>query len=274
MLGVFAGGLAGGFLPGVIGGTALNGFQWTLTAAAVVMGAGLVPMLFIEERVHGVRGFHRVYLKSAREFDAWGHLGRLIVPQAFLAAGAGLIAPFVPLYLNHTLGASIGQIGTIQGFAALAVGLVAFGAPVLTRKFGVSGSLLLVQVVALPFLFLVPAISSLTLGVIVMLTRHSLMSIGGPLWGQQSMEGVRAQDKPFVSGGLLLAISLTGFVGNILGGRLMEVSYTAPYLPAALLWAAGTALTWILWVRPQMQATSSEEPAVLRTQTEPVAEAA
>jgi len=274
MAGVFAGGLIGGFLPGIIGGEELAGFQWTLTAAAVVMGAGLVPMLFIEEKVHGIKGFHRVYLKSAKEFDAWAHLGRLIAPQAFLAAGAGLITPFVPLYLNRTLGASVGQIGFFQGLAALVVGLAAFATPKLARKFGVAGAVLLVQVAALPLLFLVPVIGTLGFGIIVLLTRHTLMSLGGPLWGQCSMEGVQAQDKPFVSGGLLLALSITTFMGNIVGGRLMEISYTAPYLPAALLWGVGTGMTWLLWVRPQQQARSAEEPSVLHGRAEPVAEAA
>jgi MFS family permease len=249
MLAIFAGGLVGGFLPGIIGGAELAGFQWTITAGASVMAAGMVPMLFLHEEVHGVKNFGRVYVKTAKEFSAWGHLGRLIAPQAFLVAAGGLTAPFIPLYLKHTLGATVSQIGLIQGFGALVVGVAAFATPVLARKFGPSKAAMLLQAAALPLLFTVPLIGSLAFGVVVLMTRSTLMGIGGPLWNECSMNDVRAQDKPFVAGGLFFALSLTGFLGNIAGGKLMEISYTAPYIPAALLWALGTALTWLLWVR-------------------------
>jgi len=196
------------------------------------------------------------------------------MPQAFLAAAAGLTAPFVPLYLNHTLGASVKQIGLIQGFSALAIGVAAFATPIMARKLGRSVSVLILQLAALPMLFAVPAIGSLTFGVVVLLTRATLMNVGGPLWGQSSMEGVKAADKPFVAGGLLFVLSLTSFFGNVGGGRLMEVSYTAPYVPAALLWAVGTALTWLLWVRPEKVAATADEPVAIPVQAELVAEAA
>jgi len=79
--------------------------------------------------------------------------------------------------------------------------------------------------------------------------RSTLMGAGAPLYSELSMEGVTARDKPLVGGGLLFALSITGFFGNVIGGRLMEVSYTAPYIPAAALYAVGTALTWAIWVR-------------------------
>lgn len=274
MVAVFVGGMIGGFLPGLIGGPEMMGFQWTVTAGAVIMGAGMVPMLFLHKDTPRVKQFFRVQLKTAREFDAWGHLGKLIMPQAFLAAAAGLTAPFVPLYLNHTLGASVKQIGLIQGFSALAIGVAAFATPIMARKLGRSVSVLILQLAALPMLFAVPAIGSLTFGVVVLLTRATLMNVGGPLWGQSSMEGVKAADKPFVAGGLLFVLSLTSFFGNVGGGRLMEVSYTAPYVPAALLWAVGTALTWLLWVRPEKVAATADEPVAIPVQAELVAEAA
>lgn len=250
MLAVFAGSLIGGFLPGMIGGAEQTGYQWTITAGAGFMAVGMVPMLLLRERVHGIRGFHKVYAHTARDFSAWGHLGRLVAPQAFLVAAGGLITPFVPLYLKNTLGASTAQIGLIQGLGALVMGVAAFATPALSRRFGAGKSAMMLQAAALPLLFSVPFIGTLTFGMLALFTRSTLMTLGGPLWSELSMQDVRAQDKPLVAGGLFFALSVAGFLGNVFGGQLMETSYTAPYLPAALLWAVGTGLTWLLWVRP------------------------
>lgn len=271
MLSIFAGGLLGGFLPGMIGGAERLGYQWTIAVGAVVMAAGLVPLWFVREKIHGVKGFHRVYAETVRGFSAWRHLGRLVAPQAFLAAAGGLTAPFIPLYLQHTLGASVQQIGMIQGCGALVVGIAAFSTPLLARKIGVTKSVLILQAAALPFLFAVPWIGTLTFGVLAMFTRSTLMGIGGPLWNECSMTDVCAQDKPLVAGGLFFSLSIAGFLGNVVGGQLMEVSYTAPYIPAALLWAVGAGLTWLLWVRPQRAARAEQVPAAVRVQLRPEA---
>lgn len=274
MLAVFAGGLVGGFVPGIIGGDPTAGFQWTISAGSVLMALGIVPMLFMREKIHGIRGFWRVQLKTAREFSAWGHLGRLAAPQAFLAGAAGLTVPFVPLYLNHALGASVAQIGLIQGFSSLVVGLCAFGVPLLSRKLGSHRSIMALQIAALPLLLAVPVIGSLSVGVVALVSRSTLMGVAGPLWGEASMTGVKAADKPYVSGGLLFMLSAMSFVGNIAGGAMMEISYTAPYIPASILWAAGAALTWLLWIRPAKAARAVEYTGPIALPASAVAEAA
>jgi hypothetical protein len=63
------------------------------------------------------------------------------------------------------------------------------------------------------------------------------------------VEGVPGKDKPLVAGGLFFAMSVAGFLGNVVGGRLMEISYTAAFVPAGGLVLIGTLLTWMLWVR-------------------------
>lgn len=248
MFAVFIGGIMGGFLPGLIGGAVVDGYQWTMTAGVGVMALGMLPMLRIDERIHGVRGFWRVSLQAGRQFSAWSHLVRLALPQMPLVMAGAMTGPFVPLYLNHTLGASVRTIGFIQGGVALAVGVAAFVTPVIRRKLGVGRGVTLLQLMALPFLIAVPYVGGLLGGVALLFARSTLMGAGGPLYSELSMEGVSPQDKPLVGGGLLFILSVVGFIGNVVGGRLMEGSYTAPYLPAAVFYAAGSVLTYALWV--------------------------
>lgn len=263
MLAIFAGGIIGGFLPSIVGGSGSSGFQWTITAGAVVMGLGMVPMAFVREKVHGVKGFWRVSVESMKGFSAWGHLGRIAAPQSFLVAAGAMTGPFVPLYLRHTLGASVQQIGFIQGFGALVVGIAAFVTPMIARKFGHGAGVTLLQLGALPLLFAVPYVGGLLYGVVLLYVRSTLMGISGPLCNELSMEGVKTQDKPLVGGGLFFTLSIMGFLGNVVGGRLMEVSYTAPYIPAAFLYGFGTMLTYLLWVYvPGRRAAAAAEPVL------------
>ncbi|HSK48784.1 MAG TPA: hypothetical protein VLA05_12425, partial [Coriobacteriia bacterium] len=249
MAGVSAGGVLGGLLPLAFGGSETSAYQWTMIVGSVVMAVGLVPMAFVREQTPGIRGFWRVSLHTGKDFAAWSHLARLAVPQSFLVMAGAMTGPFVPLYLRQTLGASVQQIGLIQGSGALLVGLAALATPVIRRKFGVGRGVTMLQVGAVPLLMAVPYVGGLVYGVLLMFTRSTLMGVGAPLYSELSMEGVTARDKPLVGGGLLFALSITGFFGNVIGGRLMEVSYTAPYVPAAALYAVGTALTWAIWVR-------------------------
>jgi MFS family permease len=263
MLGVFAGGIMGGLLPGFVGGEAVVGYQWTMVLGAVVIGVGMIPMTRIDEKIHGVRGFWRVSLQTGREFAAWSHLARLAVPQSFLVFAGAMTAPFIPLYLKETLGATVQQIGLIQGSGALVVGLAAFATPLIRRRLGVGRGVTLLQVLAIPFLMLVPYVGGLLTGVLLLFTRSTLMGAGAPLYSELSMESVRAQDKPLVGGGLLFVLSVVTFAGNTIGGRLMEISYTAPYLPAALVYALGTAVTWVIWVyMPRRKEARATQPAL------------
>lgn len=255
MLATFVGALVAGFLPSIIHGEEQAAYQWTITAGVAFIALGMVPIFMVREKYRGLKGFIRIYANTAKGFTAWHHLGRLVAPQAFLVAAGALTAPFVPLYLRHTLGASVAQIGLIQGFGALIVAVAAFTTPIMARKFGVPRSALILQVLALPMLFMVPWIGGMAMGMLAYFSRSALMGIGGPLWNELSMHDVRAKDKPLVAGGLFFALSMAGFVGNVAGGWLMEQSYTAPYLPAAGAWAVGAGLTWLLWVRPAVTAT-------------------
>jgi predicted MFS family arabinose efflux permease len=104
------------------------------------------------------------------------------------------------------------------------------------------------QLLTIPLMALVPFVGSLGLGVGLLFVRNTLSQSGGPLCNEFSMGGLHAKDKPLVSGGLFFAFNLMWFVGNVVGGWMMESSFTTPYLLAAVLYAAGAALTYLLWV--------------------------
>ncbi len=246
--GSMIGGLVGGLMPTWLGAafSEVDALRLTVAVAGVLLLASSVPLLMMRETLAHPRHAFRRYLDTVRGFRSWGHVGRLLVPQVLISTGAGLIIPFLSLYLKRQLGASIGQIGFIQGVSALAMGLAALGAPVLARRFGLIRATVFAEGASLPFLFAIPFIGSLSVAAVVFWLRAAFMNMSWPAWNQYTMEYVPGRERGIVAGILAFAWSVSWLAGSAIGGRLMAYSYTVPYMITTALYAAGTLVTWLL----------------------------
>lgn len=263
----FFGGLAGGFLPTILQNftTELASYQWTIGVGTLILGAGILPMLRIRERTEDRKPVRHAYISSMRGFTKWNHVVRLVGPQMFIALGGGMVMPFIPLYLKHSLDANIAQIGMILGFSSIVTALGTFGTPVISRKLGLVRGAALMQGLSVPFLAAVPFAHTLPLAIGALWTRGALMNMAGPMFNQFSMEGLTNHEKPVVAGWMFFSLNMMWLVGNLVGGHLMQTSYALPYVFAVACYTAGASLTYIAWRKHQ----PAEHP-----QTAAVAEAA
>lgn len=243
------GGLAGGMLPTLLGRVMpeVAAYQWTIVAGSVFAGAGILPMLGLKDRRREKRAVASCYVDTFRGFSQWPLLARLIVPQAAIALGGGMVIPFVPLYLKHGLGASIGEIGAILGFSSLVTAVGAFATPAISKRLGLPTAVALLQGLSVPFLAAVSLASSLPVAIGALWIRGALMNMAGPMYNQLSMEGLADREKPIVAGWMFFALNMMWLLGNLIGGRLMQTSYTLPYVLAVALYATGATLTFVLW---------------------------
>jgi len=247
------GGLAGGLLPYLFSGAMgdVDAYRATVAVAGLLLLSSSIPLLMIREKLSHPRHAFARYLETARTFRSWGHVGRLLVPQVLISLGAGLIIPFLSLYLKHQLGATIGQVGFIQGMSALAMGIAALAAPMLGRRFGFVKATVFAEAASLPFLAAIPFVTSLPLAAVVFWFRSAFMNMSWPTWNQYTMEHVPGRERPIVAGTVSFGFSVSFLVGCAVGGRLMEHSYTLPYAIATGLYAAGALATWLMLRRHQ-----------------------
>lgn len=248
VLAAMVGGVIGGLLPGLFG-LAL-GHVDALRATAAVGGAlflvSSIPLLLMRERVGHPRHAIRHYLETMKGFRSWAHVSRLFVPQVLISVGAGLIMPFISLYLKEHLGASLGEVGLIQGASQLAMGIAALGAPWLGRRFGFVRATALAEAASLPFLAAIPFITSLPVAGVVFFIRSAFMNMSWPTWNRYTMEHVPGRERPIVAGMVSFSWAISWLAGSAIGGRLMAYSYTVPYGIATALYAAGALATWLL----------------------------
>ena len=244
---MFVGALVGGFLPDVLGSFGageLTALRITIVIGAAFMAGSLLPARRIQHSDPAARLVS--YRESIKAFRSWGRLGRLLVPETLISFGAGLSMPFVALFLKHRLGASVDQVGMIQAASSIGMAFAAFGAPWLSRRLGLVGTVVTTELLSLPFLLMVPLATGLPVAAALLLVRGVLMNMSWPIYNQLATEGVPQVDRPLVVGWVRFGWSIAWFGGSVLGGRLMTLSYTLPWYLTAGFYAAGAVSTLIL----------------------------
>jgi len=242
------GGLAGGLLPSLLAGwlVEVDAYRVTVAVAGVLLSCSAIPLLLMREALSHPRHAFARYLETVRGFRSWGHVARLMVPQILISLGAGLVIPFLSLYLKHQLHASIGQVGLIQGVSQLSMGVAALAAPLLGRRLGFVKATALTEAASIPFLAVIPFVTSLPLAAAVFWLRSAFMNMSWPTWNQYVMEHVPGRERGIVAGALSFCFSVGWLVGSATAGRLMAYSYTVPYAIATALYGAGALATWLM----------------------------
>ena len=122
--------------------------------------------------------------------------------------GAGLVIPFMNLYFRNEYNLGTERIGFF--FSIMQVFLFAgmMLAPYLTKKFGMIQSIVLTELLSIPFMFILAISRFLPLAVIAFIMRGTLMNMNLPISANFEMELVRPQEQPFTN-----AISTLGWQG-------------------------------------------------------------
>jgi predicted MFS family arabinose efflux permease len=163
-----------------------------------------------------------------------------------LSLGAGLVMPFIALFLKHRLGATVTEVGVIQAVSSIAMAVAALSTPRLARRLGLAGTIVVTELASLPFLVAIPFTQSLPVAAALFWFRGMLMNMSWPIYNQLSMAGLPPSDKPLVAGWMRFGWSIAWLAGSAIGGRLMEQSYTTPYFYTAALYAMGATATFVL----------------------------
>ncbi|MBN2247154.1 MAG: MFS transporter [Coriobacteriia bacterium] len=242
------GSLVGGIVPVLLRPMTgeLDAYRTTIVLAGLMMVSSAVFASGIRDLPHGGAKGLAGWLTTLRGFSSWGRVTRLLVPEMLISLGAGLVMPFVALFLKHRLGASVTEVGIIQAVSSVAMAAAALATPRLAKRIGLAGTVVLTELASLPFLLSIPFAQSLPVAAVLFWLRGMLMNMSWPIYNQLSMAGLPAADKPLVAGWVRFGWSVAWLAGSSIGGRLMEQSYTVPYFFTAALYAAGATATWVL----------------------------
>lgn len=244
VVGALVGGITPALLEPMVGEAA--SYRFTIVLAAAAMAASGLSAAGIEDRRRRGGRLLAEWAATLKGFASWGRVARLLVPEMLISFGAGLVMPFVALFLKHQLGATVMEVGVIQAVSSVAMAAAALLTPKLARRFGLAGTVVLTELASLPFLVSIPFAATLPVAATLFWLRGMLMNMSWPIYNQLSMEGLPTRDKPLVAGWVRFGWSIAWLSGSSLGGRLMAHSYTTPYFYTAGLYAAGSIATFLL----------------------------
>ncbi len=176
------GSLAGGFIPELVGhawGVAANSPEPLRVAFAVMLLANALALrtvLALEDPE--LRGRRR---QPFRLGLAWRGLVRLLVPAALMGTAAGMVVPFLPLYLFQRFGATPGPTAVIYAGAAALTAVVILLAPRVSASMGRLKVIVLAQLVAVPCVVVMATTSWLAVAVAALLVRQLALNFQSPV---------------------------------------------------------------------------------------------
>ena len=171
------------------------------------------------------QGVFRFRIKTPKKILAY-----LAIPPMMVGLGAGMTIPFLNLYFKTRFEMSSNNIGMLFALAQLFTIGGALVAPMLARKFGMIMSVILSQIISLPFLLILGLSHYLPLAIAAFLIRNALMNMSAPISSNFSMEAVHPDDRSITSGLLSLAWLFTwGITANIGGYFIENFGYELPF---------------------------------------------
>ncbi|MGE5592349.1 MAG: MFS transporter [Betaproteobacteria bacterium] len=246
----------GGVLPDIFGGLApgwnpsgMAPLRATMMVGVVFVAASAAPLMALKEwssrevredasrLPDGSRSRTKAYLVV---------MGRFVTTSVVTSLGAGLMIPFLPVFLADK-GASPPVIGLVFAGSMVMTMAGTLVAPLLAERWGSVKTVVVTQIASVPFLVAMALAQDIEVIVPAMLLRSALMNMSGPVDSSFSMEAVSARDRAILSSLRGMAWNLSWAGGSVAGGIMIErFGYAVPFLMTATLYLA-SAIMYVLF---------------------------
>ena len=262
------GNLIAGGLPAIIEnklGIPLNSassYQWVITAGIILATTSVIPILLIKEKNSGeISEKTRVPIKQAvSELLTRPIVRRLATTNSLIGLGAGLLVPYLNVFLRGKFAISDNTLGLIFSVTSLVVFLAFLISPWLSRVAN-SRIIPLVSVQSLGVFFLITLGFSpvLWIATISLLIRSALMQMTNPLLDSFAMLISRPDERGAVASVRNIGWQLGQTVGIFTSGFVQaRFGFPPLFIVTAILYSLATALSWF-WFRPEEKELSIVE---------------
>ncbi len=244
----FVGSMIGGLMPAWfaillhVGPESVPAYRATLLVACGVLGLSTIPLLMIREQSRpsqDATGETILFMRSLLRRDIlW-----LMAPQLIIALGAGLLIPYLNVFLKERFAIADSLLGLTFAISQLLVGLGALSAPMLAERWGELCTVVATQLLSIPLLLTLGFAPVLWAAIAAFWLRGVLMNMGAPLYTTFAMRLAREEEQGTVgamlgmswSVGQMLGPGISGAVQQRAGFTPLFLTTGATYLVATLL---------------------------------------
>ena len=241
----------GGFLPKMalslhLAGSMTEAYRFSLYTSIILTMISIIPFLSIEQRP--VPRIKSAFVERLRRYN-WEIIFRLMIPKVFVGLGAGLVIPFMNLYFKIVFNLQAETIGIYFSILQVFMFFGMLSAPFLTKRFGMIKSIVLTELMSVPFMLTLALTHNLPLAVMAFILRGTLMNMNIPISSNFEMELVREADQPFTNAISMLSWNGAWTVSAHWGGKIIEeYSFSFSFFITIALYVI-SALTYYFFFR-------------------------
>jgi MFS family permease len=175
---------------------------------------------------------------------------KLLIPGFLTALGAGQVIPFLNVFVEGKFDLSLASLNIVFAISALGTTIAILLQPLLARRVGKVGSVVVVQAASIPFILVLGFSPALWTVVLALTVRNSLMNAGSPMINAFSQEMVRRDERATLAAAQSLLWSLGWIVAGIWYSVLQatlgfELGYTVNFITITTLYTLATILYWV-----------------------------
>ncbi len=242
-MGVICGSYLGGGLNGIFSKffDLKNVIPIIFYLCALLILSMMIPVLKLEEKIIKTakksKNLYITFRRIMTQRKAYG----FILYNTIIGFGAGLVVPFFSVYLKYQLNIDSTSVGGIMALSQVGLVIGGLSVPYVSRVFGKEKTIIICQLLSIPFLISIAFPQGIVVVAISFLLRSTLMNLNQPLIQNISMDIVEEQDRALMSSMILMTSYLTRAISVIIAGYIMEnISYNLPYYFTVTLYLTGT----------------------------------
>lgn len=185
---------------------------------------------------------------------------RMIAPQIMIGLGAGILIPYMNVFLKDRFNISDSVLGFLFSLSELLIAVGSLVAPHLSARLGGKvRAVVVTQSLSLVFLLMTGFAPALWMSSVGYLVRTSLMNMSSPLYSAFCMERTPGQHLGLVNSFLALSWNVGWAVGPFLSGVVQESYGFAPlFIATAVLYGGAVILQWYFFKDTERQPLPSQ----------------
>lgn len=182
----------------------------------------------------------------------------LLISPLLISFGAALLIQYLNLFFKDRFAINDVVLGAIFAALGITTGLAALLGPLLSTRIGKIRTIVITQLLSIPFLIVLGFVPILGIAVGAALVRGALFNMGSPLYDAFAMERTAERARPIVIGVINGAYTVGYLVAPLISTRVQErVGFSPLFLATAAFYALAAVANYWLFIHKAAPARHS-----------------